>query len=184
MRLKPVFTMKINLKALTPEGETYHFDRSSEEFHGVLDDIIGKREFAVDVEIRPLGNSFEMRGKFAAAYTDSCSKCGYDVDVPITNKINEILVIEEARPRHSQSVRGQNSVKFDGEGPSVTYLNNQDFMLSEFIHEMVASSMEAYPQCSDQKMCHEQQYKLADEPVEKPKGHPAFQVLEAIKNKH
>ena len=175
--------MKINLKAITEEGESFHFDRTTEEFNGVLDDIIGSRDFNVDVEIRPIGNSYEMRGRFTASYGDSCSKCGYDLDVDVDNKINEILVIEEARPRHSQSVHGQNSVKFDGKGPAVTYLNSDEFMLSEFIHEMVASSMEAYPKCTDLKKCATQAHQVR-EVMEGGKGHPAFQVLQTMKAKH
>ena len=89
--------MILNLRALKEEGEEFHFDRSSEEFAGVLDDIIGDREFSVDLEVQRLGNSFQVRGRFATSYGDCCSQCGYDLDVKVADTVNEILVIEKER---------------------------------------------------------------------------------------
>ena len=177
--------MIIDLKTIEEEGKEYRFTEKSEELEGFFTDLVEDHSFQVSVDIRPLGNSFQIHGEVQSGYKDICSKCGYEVEVPLYNKINEILTIEEKRPRHSQSVHGQNSVQFDESGPSVTYINDFEFNLGEFLHEIIAAGMEQYPKCSNEKKCKEQQYEVKpDDSIQKTQGHPGFASLKNIKLKH
>lgn len=174
--------MIVDLKGLPESGEEYSFNRESEEFRGVLDDLVGQNDFSVEVRIEPLGNSYQLIGKFQSKYVDNCSRCGVPIDVPIKNKIHEILMIEDVRPRTTQSTHGQQSVDFSEKGPSVTYIHSSQFDLAEFIHEMFAISMEPYPKCDDDKDCNPTL--TYEEGSVGDKGHPAFSVLKNLKTKH
>ena len=174
--------MVINLKSIDFDGESFRFDHKSEELHGAFQDILGNNPFAVDLHIGIMGNSFQVHGQFESSYQDVCSRCGYDISVPVRNKINEVLVKEKERPRQSKSVHGQNSLDFDVNLPSVTYVHTDEFNLSEFLHEVVAFSMKRYPVCEDTKVCDSRAHKLEPEQDIQSKGHPAFAALKKMKH--
>lgn len=169
--------MKIDLSLIDEQGKSFEFDELSPELHGLFNDLLGDAPYKVNIELKALGNSYQAHGSATSHYTDTCSRCGYEVDVPINTKINEILVIEKERPRNTQVSQSRQS--FDSTSPAATYLNDASFDLGEFIHEIFAASFEIYPACKDQEKCKKQQFQQQSD--EKPIGHPGFDALKDFK---
>jgi uncharacterized metal-binding protein YceD (DUF177 family) len=172
--------MIIDLKSIDENGKAFIFDRKSEGLKSSFDDLLGQNDFNIEIDIKPLGNTFQVKGYINSHSLDSCSKCGYEIDVPLKGSINEIIVIEKARPRNTQVSQSQQN--FDSSGPSVTYVNDSTIDLFEFLHEMIAANLNLYPICQDQQKCETQQFKLAIEEVKEVKvGHPGFAALKNLK---
>ena len=175
--------MLIDLTSIDENGKDYNFDELSDELKGAFSDLIGQTPFKIDVEIKPLGNTFQVLGKVSSQYGEACSRCGHEIDVPLSGSINEIVVIEKARPRNTQVSQSQQN--FDSSGPSVTYINEPTLDLKEFLHEMMASSFNVYPVCSDEEKCKKQQFQQQEDEEFIPKtGHPGFAALKNFKTKH
>lgn len=173
--------MIIDLLSIDSEGRSFQYTEASDELKGAFSDLIGDSSFNVELTVSPLGNTYQIKGIVSSSYSDCCSRCGYDIDVPLANKVNEIIVIEEERPRNTQVSQSQKS--FD-DGPQVTYINSSNFDLKEFLYEMLAAGFQEYPRCEDLKKCDDQKYVLVNEDLPKTKGHPGFAALENIKVKH
>lgn len=176
--------MLIELKSIEEEGEQFQFNQASDELEGAFEDLIGEADFNADIEIRPLGNTFHVSGSIESHYPELCSQCGHEIDVPIKNKINEIIVIEKERPRNTQVSQSQQ--EFKDSGPAVTYINDYTLDLKEFLHEMMAAGIKPYPQCADSALCESRQYKAPYlKKGEENRGHPGFATLKDFKvNKH
>lgn len=175
--------MLIDLQNIDENGKDYNFDELSDELSGAFGDLIGSKPFKINIEIKPLGNTFQVTGGLQSQYAETCSRCGHDIDVPLQNSINEIVVIEKARPRNTQVSQSQQN--FDSFAPSVTYINEPTLDLKEFLHEMMAASFNVYPVCADTQKCESQQFK--QEPDNEPEikvGHPGFAALKGLKSKH
>jgi uncharacterized protein len=176
--------MLVDLKSIEEEGEQFQFTQSSEEMEGAFDDLIGSNEFKADIEIKPLGNTYQIHGSIESHYPELCSQCGHDIDVLLKNRINEIVVVEKQRPRNTQVSQSQQ--EFKDSGPAVTYINDHTLNLKEFLHEMMAAGIRPYPQCEDTGLCESRQYKApyVKKPEEKT-GHPGFASLKNFKvSKH
>lgn len=171
--------MIIDLLTVDEAGKDYNFDEKSDELSGVFADLIGSTAFRIYVEIKPLGNSYLITGQVSSHYPEVCSQCGYDITVPLQNKINEIVVIEKLRPRNTQV--SQSKQNFDSEGPAVTYINETQFDLSEFLHEMMAASFSSYPKCADKDQCKRQQSDVLQKVEAEKIGHPGFSDLKNFK---
>ena len=174
--------MIIDLQSIDFEGKDYHFNQDSDELLGAFKDLIGTADFDIKLFISPLGNTYQITGALSSEYPEKCSRCGYDIQVPLKNKINEIVVIEKQRPRNTQG--SQSQPNFESEGPEVTYINSSDFDLKEFLYEMMASGFAKYPACEDRQKCDQQRFEVVDEVVEEPQGHPGFAALKNFKTKH
>jgi uncharacterized metal-binding protein YceD (DUF177 family) len=175
--------MRLDLQNIDDEGKDFSFDELSDELKGHFRDLIGHEAFKIQMQVRLLGNSYQVLGQLQSQYKDVCSQCGEDITVPLKNRINEILVIEKKRPRNTQVSQSQQN--FDSEGPSVIYLNEPTLEVGEFLHELMAASLVAFPSCSDQKACAQRrQTHLEPYLAQKTLGHPGFAALKDIKLKH
>ncbi|MCB0378709.1 MAG: DUF177 domain-containing protein [Bdellovibrionales bacterium] len=172
--------MIIDLLSIDEEGKTFSFNESSDEVESLFTDLIGKNPFTIEVLVKPLGNSYQIQGRIQSHYGDVCSRCGYDIEVPLNGRMNEIVVIEKERPRNTQVSQSQRSL--DESGPDVTYLKSPEFDLAEFLHEMMAASQNRYPRCVDEAQCEAQQAPVQESQA--PSGHPGFAALKNIKLKH
>ncbi len=171
--------MLIDLKSIDENGKDYNFDELSDELTGAFNDLVGEAPFKIQLEIRPLGNTYQILGTVKSQYQEACSKCGYDVDLDLQSKINEILVIEKERPRNTQV--SQSKQNFASEGPAVTYINDSQFDLKEFLHEMMAAGFDLYPKCSDKELCKSRRYTDKYVSQEERLGHPGFEALKDLK---
>ena len=177
--------MKINLSEIPEEGRTWNLDRTTGELNDLLTDLIEQRNYKVDFTIKPLGNVYELRGSIQTATPELCSRCGWDIEIPLKTKFNEILMHDEEEYRKAHSVHGNQAVDFLNEGPGVTYYQGESFNAGEFIHEAIAFAMPFYPSCGVEDCEHleevrekraelEQEFKKADEVIA---GHPGFSIL-------
>lgn len=145
--------MKIRLNEIPDEGRSYLFDRKSGELDAVLKDLVGSHDYAITMEIKPIGNAYEMRGGVRTALSEVCSKCGYDFDLIVDRKFNEIIFEEQEEHRKSQGVHGNQSVNFLGEGPAMIPVRGNVFDASSYAHEAVALAEPFYPTCGPNGSC-------------------------------
>lgn len=146
--------MKIRLGEIPSEGRDYLLDRESGELNSALEDLIGARPYAVSMHIKPIGNAYEMRGSVETSLDEVCSKCGYDFEMPVARKFNEIIFQEENDGhRKSQGVHGNQSVNFLGDGPSMIPVNGSVFDAANYAHEAIALSEPFYPTCGPNGSC-------------------------------
>lgn len=147
--------MKIRLAEIPDEGRSYLLDRSSGELNSALEDLIGTRPYTIDMTIRPIGNAFEMRGSVKTSLEEVCSKCGYDFELPVDRKFNEII-FQEGHDEHrkSQGVHGNQSVNFLGdEVLSMVPVKGNIFDAGAYAHEAVALAEPFYPTCGPNGSC-------------------------------
>lgn len=159
--------MKIRLNEIPDEGRSYTFDRKSAELNEDLADIVGAHPYTVDMFIKPIGNAFEMRGTVKTTLSEVCSRCGYDFELPVDRKFNEILFEEEHEHRKSQGVHGNQSVNFLDEGASMVPVKGNVFNVGEYAHEAIALEEPFYPLCGPNETClHEDEVKQIVERLE------------------
>lgn len=181
----------INLTEIPEHGRAFEFNRKTGDLNDLLKDIIGDREFDVNLFIRPMGNAYEMTGQVQTKVAEVCSLCGWDIDVPITKRINEILLPKDDTDRTEQSVHGNQAVDFLSDGPAVSEYKGNSFDAGEFVHEVIAISEPLYPNCGDTDCEHlKESEKLREElastfeaQVAATPGHPGFAALKDIKIK-
>lgn len=146
--------MKIRLAEIPDEGRSYLFDRQSAELNGALEDLIGTHDYSIDMTIKPIGNAYEMRGSVKTSLDEVCSKCGYDFELPVDRKFNEIIFVEGRDDhRKSQGVHGNGSVDFLGEGPTMLPVKGNIFDASDYAHEAIALAEPFYPMCGPNGSC-------------------------------
>lgn len=182
--------MKIRLNEIPAEGRSYTFDRKSAELDSDLNDLIGKHDYFVDFTILPIGNAYEMRGKFKTTLTKLCSKCGDEFELPLQKAIHEILMEEQEDIRKTHSVHGNQSVDFENpETVSMTPIRGNILDPGAFTHEAIGLAEPLYPMCGPNETClHAEEVEKVltqleiewEQAEKKRKGHPAFSVLKAI----
>ncbi len=180
--------MKINLSEIPEEGRSYNFDQSTGEMNEALADLVEQRPYTVEFTLRPLGNIYELRGLAKTKTSDLCSKCGWDIEIPLETKLNEILMRNEGEYRKQQSTTGNHSVDFLSDSPGVTYFEGEAFNAGELVHEAIAASIPFYPTCGVEKCVHleDVRRKQAELEAEYRKteqlktGHPAFASLKDL----
>lgn len=145
--------MKIRLGEVPAEGRSYTFDRQSGELNSILEDLVGKHPYAIDMHIKPIGNAYEARGTMKTKLSEVCSKCGEDFDLTVDRKFNEIIFEEQEDHRKSQGVHGNQSVNFLGEGPSMIPVRGNVFDAGDYVHEAIALAEPFYPTCGANGTC-------------------------------
>jgi uncharacterized protein len=181
--------MKIKLNEIPQEGRSYTFNRESGELTPVLADLVKDHAYKVDVFIRPIGSAYELTGSVKSTTTEVCSRCGWDLEVPIDRKVHELLIDEGEEYRKSHSVQGNQSVDFSADGPSMVSIKGEVFDIGEYAHEAIALAEPLYPSCGDDNCEHlaeveAKKRELAEEfarvEAETNPGHTAFSVLKDI----
>ncbi len=182
--------MKIHLSEIPAEGRHYDFSRETGELNDALGDLIQDRSYDVAFTIKPIGNVFELKGRVKTRMSELCSRCGWDLDLPVDQTFNEILMKGEAGDRRAQAVHGNQAVDFLAQGPDVTYYQGETFDAGAFIHEAIALSEPFYPSCGVEDCEHLEEAKRKQRELEAEfaraeearTGHPAFSVLESLKH--
>lgn len=181
--------MKINLSEIPAEGRNFDFSRETGEFNQVLADLIQDRPYDVAFTIKPIGNAYELRGTFKTRIPELCSRCGWDLELPLHQNFNEILMRDEPEYRKAHSVHGNQSIDFLAQGPDVTYYQGEVFDAGAFVHEAIALSEPFYPSCGLEDCEHLEEAENKRKEIEaeyrrveaEKAGHPAFSVLEKLK---
>ncbi|MCB0341479.1 MAG: DUF177 domain-containing protein [Pseudobdellovibrionaceae bacterium] len=180
--------LHIHLNELPEQGWDYHYTNKSGELNDVLKDLIGQRPYSIEFHLKPIGNAFEIRGTIKTALGLICSRCAIEFEYNVNEPINEILVIEEGRPRGSRSSRTNHSSEWTTEGPFCNYLKSPVFDVAPYIHELVAASEPYQPRpqsgcdenCENLKKAQKSGYFGHNAPLEPEKQSP-FSVLADIK---
>jgi len=181
--------MRINLNEIPADGRSYEFNRQTGELNEALSDLLDKNQYQVELYIKPMGNAFEMKGKIASRKQTLCSKCGFDIDLPLVQNVKEILIEEPKEYRKDQAVHGNGAVDFLADGPSVTHYRSPFFNVDDYVHEAFALAEPFYPECgvNDCKNLKEVEDKLKEleisSAMKQKVGHPAFSVLQKLKGK-
>jgi uncharacterized protein len=145
--------MKIRLGEIPEEGRNYTFDRQTGELNSTLEDVVGSHPYAVDMYIKPIGNAYEMRGTVKTTLSEVCSKCGYDFELPIDRKFNEIIFEDETEYRKTHGVHGNQSVNFSDEGTSMIPVRGNVFDAGNYMHEAIVLAEPFYPTCGINGTC-------------------------------
>lgn len=180
--------MKIRLNEIPQEGRTYTFSRETGELNAVLEELVQDHDYDVELHIKPIGHAYEMRGTVKTKMNEVCSLCGWDLELPVDRKVNEILIEENEEYRKSHSVHGNQSVDYFGNGPSMVPYKGEIFDAAEYVHEVVALAQPFYPSCGDEKCEHLEEVRQVqatlnssfEKSEEKAKGHPGFAVLKGL----
>ncbi|MCM2282505.1 MAG: DUF177 domain-containing protein [Bdellovibrionaceae bacterium] len=181
--------MKINLSEIPAEGRSYDFSHETGELNEALADLIQDRPYDVTFTLKPLGNAYEIKGHFATRKPEICSRCGWDLELPLQRNFNDILIEDEPEYRKSHSVHGNQSVDFLAQGPEVAYYQGDVFDAGTYVHEVIALAEPFYPSCGVEDCEHladvEKKRAELEAEIQKSvvteKGHPAFSVLEKLK---
>jgi uncharacterized protein len=183
----------INLAEIPDDGREFIYNRQTGDLNEILADILGDRAYQVRLYIRPMGNAYEMTGEVRTQIAEICSLCGWDIELPLARRVNEILIPQGDSYRKEQSVHGNQAVDFLTEGrPSVSEYQGNSFDAGEFVHEAIAINTPAYPNCGDADCEHLKEVSKIREGLEaevqalekqKAPGHPGFAALKDLKLK-
>lgn len=176
----------VDLGNIPEDGEEFELTRGSEELQGLFDDLISETaSLNVHLKIQPQGNFFSVTGSMKSSYEDTCSRCGYPVELPLEGKVNEMLIFDGERPRKYQSNHHHETSAGGLEDLSVTYLESLTFDVGGFLNEVMVMCREDYPRCANKKQCDSQIHKLtpAPEPSD-PESHPFSAALKGLKLTH
>jgi uncharacterized protein len=134
-RLNPT---EIVLKELPPEGREFDYSNDSGELNDVLEDLIGKNPFSVNLSVRPIGNAYEIVGVAKSSYNLQCARCALDFKFPVVEKFHDVLVVNEPMHKGDQTVKTNHSSEWDPSQPEGVYLETHVFNVKEFIRELIA----------------------------------------------
>lgn len=178
--------LQIKLAEVPTEGKTYHYSKESGELIHVLNDLVADKPFDITFDIRPIGNVFEIRGTVKTSLPRICSRCGWEIDVSINKQISELIIPKPEEAKGDTHAKG-GPLADAPENLAVTFVSEGVLDAAEFVHEMVAVSDPAYPDCG-KETCEnliEIQRKMqalaeeAAEAVASPKANP-FEVLKGL----
>ena len=134
----------IYLSELPPEGRRFTYTEQSGELTSALKELIGKNPYRVEIEIKPMGNVFSAVGTVTSGLDELCSLCALEFIQPVKENFNEILVIQN-RPTEGHQARVNHSSELNLDGPECTELTDDQFIIGDFIHELVALSRPIKP---------------------------------------
>ena len=135
---RPMDANIINLNEIPDPGREYLYSDVTAELTPSVDDLIGKNPYELKVRIQPIGNAYQVTGSLTCALDLICSRCAIDFKFPVKQEINEILIIEEKRPRGGRSAKSNHSSEWLEDGPYCTSLESEYFNMGEFLREIIA----------------------------------------------
>lgn len=139
-----IYPTKLNLKEIDEDGSEFLYSRSSGELNESLKDLIQSRNYQVKINLKQMGNIYEITGKIETSWPTQCARCGRDTIVPIDESFSEIILVVDEKPRAGHS--GHTGSLLD-DGPFCNYQSSYELDLSEFIHEHIASVLPYTPHC-------------------------------------
>jgi len=137
-----IYPTRVNLKELPDDGEDFLFSRSTGELNATLRDLIQDHDYHASIQLRPMGNAYEILGSITATMDLLCARCGRDMSLPINDNFQELIVVMAQKPKGGHS--GHTGTQ---DGPFCVYLDSYRFNLAEFIHEHIAASEPYTPLC-------------------------------------
>jgi uncharacterized protein len=181
--------LQIKLAEIPAEGKSYHYSSQSGELTHVLNDLVSDKSFDISFNIRPIGNIYEIKGSVQANLPRVCSRCGWDIEIPVNKQISELILPKAEEAKGDAHVKS-GSLADAPEDMAVVFVSEGVLDAAEFAHEMVAISDPTYPDCgkSDCENLLEVQRKMqalaaeASEAVGSPKANP-FDILKSLRTR-
>lgn len=144
--------MIIHLKEIPSEGKSFDFSRRSGELNDVLGDLIGEQDYKVHLDVTPVGNSFDVRGNIDATYSELCSFCASNFNLPVREKFHELVLLED-----QNHIKGFDETWTPNEEIGVTAVDDTaEFNVSDLIREVLALAEPIQPACRPdcKGLCH------------------------------
>lgn len=178
--------LQIRLSEVPTDGKNYRYTHESGELLHVLNDLVSDKPFDISFDIRPIGNIYEIKGSIVTSMPRVCSRCGWDIDVPVKKQFSELILPKPDEAKGDTQAKA-GSLADAPEDLAVTFVSEGVLDAAEFVHEMVAVSDPAYPDCGKDQCENliEVQRKMqalaeeASEAVASPKANP-FVVLKSL----
>ena len=145
---------RIRLTDIPADGKDFHWSRESKELNDTLEDLIGSEAYEVKFNIRPVNSrDFMMMGTITTRLPEECSLCALDFQMPVTVKINEILIPHQPQERTSQYARVNHVSDAPDQGPqALEYDESLHFDMGAYVHEAIAITVPFNPKPeTDQK---------------------------------
>ena len=140
----------ISLKDLPDDGRDFEFSRASGELNHVLKDVVGQHDYRLRLHIKPMGNTYDVKGELHTEFDLQCSLCANEFPFPVHIKINELLLVEKALGKGDQGSKVNHAHEWASDGPDYIILPNDVFNIGEYAHEAIALSEPIRPLCSPQ----------------------------------
>jgi uncharacterized metal-binding protein YceD (DUF177 family) len=135
LRLNPT---EIPLKDLPLEGREYEYTRDSAELNESLKDLLGANPYKVKFLLKPMGNTYEIRGELATQMDLQCALCAFDFKFPIRQNFHEFLVIQKPLEKGDKLSHTNHAHEWESQGPEATLLESEVLRVGDFIHEIIA----------------------------------------------
>ena len=132
--------MKIKLNEIPEDGRNYEFTRESAELNLDLADVLGNESFNIQLFLKPLNSKdFMLTGHIKTRTEESCSRCGDSFKFPLSKKIKEILIPKQEVDRTGKYSKSAVAIsETDNNDAAVVEYENNQFDVSEFLHESIA----------------------------------------------
>ena len=124
--------LTVQLKDLPKQGVDFHFTRETGELNGVLDDLIGKNPYRIQIHICPDGPVYMIEGHIQIQMNLACARCALDFKHTVKRHFHESVIVQS-----EESQRIAYPVPADGED-FCTVLSDPLFDLGDFLHELIA----------------------------------------------
>lgn len=184
---------QIVLRELPADGRDFDFTRESGELNQFLHDLVGANPYHLKFHLRPMGNTFDLRGRLETSLNLECAVCGNEITQPIARDLHEFILIEPAMDKGDHTTKANHAHEWEDGGPDYTVLETDAFNVAEFAHEAVALAEPTRPLCAPEAPggCgHRDELPKRDwlsydgeaGPAADIRSHP-FQILEKIKLK-
>lgn len=146
MKKSNKLTCIVHLLDLPENGENYSFSRVTGELNEALGGVLPKpHPYTVDIEIKPIGNIYSISGSWSAELPLICSRCAIDFNETMSGTFNELIVIEDERPRNGKSARVNHSSEEDPDSPFCNYITEPHFDLGTFVYEQISLAQPIRP---------------------------------------
>ena len=138
--------MIINLLEIPDHGASYVLTPKTKELNQSLQDLIGKSSYHAEFFIKPLdAGTYEFLGSIKTELPESCSRCGIDIQWPVSESFKELLMPEIKTERTEKYAKANHFSDMNHSGPSVTEYSGHKFNVGEFFHELVGLSIPFNP---------------------------------------
>jgi uncharacterized protein len=139
----------IALSELPEAGKSFNYDEKSGELTPTLSDVIQDNPFKVDLFVYKMGNSYQASGQIETSLNLNCARCGADLQYPIREKINEILIVTPELPRLGKSARVNNTSELSPDLPDCITLRRPELNVGEFVREIIVLNEPFQPLCAE-----------------------------------
>lgn len=141
--------MLINLSEIPPEGRDYHCTEKTAELNSALADLVRNCPYSVDFHIQPMGNIYEVTGKFHSAIKIECTRCLKDFALKMDERIHELLIPGKELPRTGREMKVNHTSELGDAGVTSSMVNFPNFDAGNLMRDTVALAQPDHPVCSE-----------------------------------